>query len=740
MGHFLESIFRRSYAKLYAASLIGLCPLLSALEYELDAPNLQQNEYIRYATDGIRMRINDPDFPFGQIEIIADGMRWDEENGNVFFTGNVVVLHPHYQLRATHLGYNLTEQRGEAREVTLHAHKDGQRIELSCERISVDPKKFQLFRMHSSGGHGSLFALNAADITIRRADEPHKHRSGFTAEIDDIIIKHPRFKIGSVPVFWLPIAYRDYRLDYPWTKFEIGHEKDRGAFIRARIGVDLPRMGDLSSTLRFRSDHYELSGKGLGVESFWTSKTLGKGSFYWFQMDPEKLYTDIDGGFPDFEDLALNNLYDKMGGTVIARRKAKSWEFEHKTSFSGGAAYLRYAHLPNAIDGSFDKDQFRADHHELVMEEQPIARQGLGASWSMKYLTIDYQRDQQPFEDSRLHDRNHALHIGLTPISITEHIHSSAGIHLEQFEKNDAGKTGTPLSETWRFRGQLDLRASQWLPQWGYDAIIGLKTLSYYDVLIEDIAIDDNNTQMPFGEFGLKTRLLADFENGLQHSFVPRIALAINGKAEGDDLLTYNTGDGFDDLQEDRQFVLISLDNAIRWRGRNMNMLNELTYGIRETDRRYNDENGIEQIGPDSFVRSENSIDGSPHPDWSINAEFDYDGRIRDWVKIDASVNWKINEHLSFGLQNSLIPETNNEPEYWQLEPSIKIKANRYLIDYSVTMRDDGEPIDSYQIGFTRTMVDGSLSMTLEVDRDEDGELVDRRIDFSIAVGSWGGL
>ena len=723
-----------------ALGLTCMASILPAVSYEMDAPGLNQEQHITYAQEGVRIKVTDPQFPYGQIEIIANGMRWDQITNEIFLTGNVSILHPEYTMRATHLSFNLSKQEGQAFDAELHVMKNGKRIVISCERIEISPKTFVLSQLQTNSGHGSLFHLKAANITVRRADEPHAHRSGITAQIDDITIKHPRFKIGAVPVFWFPVLYRDYRLDYPWTKLELGHESDRGAYARAWIGFDMPRIGDFSSNLRMRMDHYELSGKGYGPELKWNSATIGKGSAYWFRMDPEKLLIDTDGGFPDFNDLAFNNLYDKMSGTVIERRQAEAWEFEHQTQFNGGAWYLRYADLPNAIDGTLDSDQFRADHHEDIMEQQPIARQGLNASWQTALLSIDYQRAVQAFEDSRLADKNHAFQFTLRPWQITRQLHQYAQLEIAQFETNDVGISGTPHSEAWRTHAKVGLQLSDWLPRWGYDLDLGIKHLGYQQMTLADTDENDSGRHVLFANLGVKTRVVGSFESGLSHTFKPRIAFLYHADAHGDDLPFYNVGDNDHVLTEDQQVIEIILENEIRKNVRYFQMENAFRFAVRDEDRKFIDESGNSIEGEDAFLGVDNNFSGKPYPQFLLSGDMDYNGVTRTWTTLDARMHYNANEHLALSWKVARTPASSDTVAYWQHEPAIHIQANRYDVNYKLILREGGDAVDGFQLAFDRKMIDGSLGLAFELDRDLNGNVSDRRVEFYLRIGSWGGL
>ncbi len=734
-----------SYKKTLFAPL-GLLALsaagtsLCALEYELDAPKLQTTADIMYCTTGLRMHIRDDAFAYGQVEILANAMRWDQKRNVLFMSGDITVLSQSYTLRADHIGFDVGQQTGEAWNVHISIRDGKNRTRISCERILISPKEFTLFGVKTDNGHGSMFNVRSSRIRVRRADTAHPHRSGLTANIDDITINNPRLQAGAVPFFWLPIVYRDYRLDYPWTHVEFGHESDRGAFVRAWIGVDLPRMGDMSSMIRLRNDHYELSGRGLGVEYDWKSNTLGTGNLYHFKMDPEILYSDTNGGFPDLDDLAFNNLYDKMHGTRVTRRTAEAMEFEHLAKIPHGALYLRWSDLPQSITGALDHDKFRADYLETQMQENPMARQGLSAAWSSPLVDIAYDRALQPFEDSRLADKEHGLHLSVTPLQLFDNIHLESDLWLEQFRIEDAGITGEPLSEAWRLHGAIALRSSSWFSEWGYDSRLGIEVLRYEDSTINDLAQDDAQSSMLIAEFGIKTRLVAQFASGLRHKFSPRLGFEFATEANGDDLPTLDVDDDRESLDDDLQLITVSLDNTLSKAHRSIRMYNKFRFGTRDIDRRYYDENGDEQEGPNSLVDVENTVNGKLSSNISINAEFDYNGLIEDWSKFDVSLNWLINERVRFSWQSNLVPESSNEAAYWQHEPHVYLKANRYSIDFATTHRDRGNSIDGFQINLTRTMIDGQMLIGYDEERDQNGDVIDKRVNFSIALGAWGGM
>lgn len=725
--------------RLRGLGLIALCSSSTALfglEYELDAPGIYTEEDILYCTAGLRLHVTDNTFPYGEVEILAGGMRWDRKNNMVFLSGRIAVLNAQYQLYASQLGYNLGTQSGEAWDVRLHVINQGRRKRLHCDYMRFTPDAITFKGIRSDNGHGSLLGLNAGEIHIRRAAKPHPHRSGITAKIDDITIKHPRLKTGGVPILWLPVLYRDYRLDYPWTKFEIGHEQQRGAWVRARVGIDLPRLGDLSSSIRLRNDHYELAGQGYGVESFWSSPRLGRGAFYWFKMEPEKLLGNTRGGFPDFADLDFDNLYDSMSGDVLNRRDAEAWEFAHKSSIPGGALYLRWSALPQSISGAFNEDRFRADYLELQMQQEPLARRGLGLAWAYQALELNYDNALQPYNDSVLADRRHSLQLSLPTHQILGALHGDASVQLEQFYLRDAALSGEPLTETWRISSQAGLRASRWLSAWGYDSRLGLEALRYENTTLQDISIDDSNALMWTVDLGVKTRLQATFANELQHRFIPRIGLEYRSEDHGDDFSGIDVGDERHVLEADQQNLVLGLDNTLQHRERFFRMRNMLRFGLRDDDRLF-DDNGNSRRGPDALVEIENTISGRPLASLSINAELTYNGLRRDWDTLDLHTEWTVDPAVQLGWRSVLIPAGISNDEYWQHESQLRLHTNRYQLDLTAIHREHGDAIDGYRAVISRTMIDGTLGIILDMQRDDNGDLVDRSISLSFALSSW---
>jgi hypothetical protein len=95
---------------------------------------------------------------------------------------------------------------------------------------------------------------------------------------------------------------------------------------------------------------------------------------------------------------------------------------------------------------------------------------------------------------------------------------------------------------------------------------------------------------------------------------------------------------------------------------------------------------------------------------------------------------------MALRYAGSLIPETTTTPVEWQHRPGITAIANRYRFDGDTTFRPHGAGIDQWMIQLTRRMVDGDLSLTYELVRNNEGMIYDRRfgIGFSMTLGGTG--
>jgi hypothetical protein len=154
-------------------------------------------------------------------------------------------------------------------------------------------------------------------------------------------------------------------------------------------------------------------------------------------------------------------------------------------------------------------------------------------------------------------------------------------------------------------------------------------------------------------------------------------------------------------------------------------------WAMREKERLYTSDDGSQQLSPQRLVDVTGTVDGRPIDPLLLTASFTYDGRPRRWTQFNTDATWRVAKAFALNERSTLIPGTGE----WANTPGFIAFANRYRLDGSITMRPDGEPIDSWLLELTRKMVDGDLFFGFEFMRDEDGAVSDRRFSIGFTIG-----
>ncbi len=688
-------------------------PLAGDLNVRLETPNLE------FDKSGALIAPRGFVAHMGDKLLIGDALRYHQKNDDLYATGKVVLVMPGVRLHATRLGLHPKAQNGDAWEVEAFVEHAGRRITITADRVHIDRTMLSFEGVHAIAGYGGLVGFGATAARVYLRDKPADDRKGFERQVEGIELVGTTIRAGGVPVMWLPYLYRDFYYDYPWTRYEGGKTRRLGYYIRGWVGTSLREIAGWHPHLEARGDMYSRTGEGWGVRAAWENSDYGQGQITWYNI-PHEI---VMGGANDLEN--------------VATRDASVFDAEQQLHGLGGALYARWVTLPDTDpvapgDPAQPWDErFRADYLRNDLEHRPFARRGVTGTWgtSLGTITLDSERRANP--EQPLTDRLWGVQVQIPRIQIAGPLHVGGAGWTESLENVAANADAVRTS----FDGTLS--AMQWFGPLGIDIGGGVQGLAYQDGHLAGVAQDDQARLIPVVTAGMRTRFVGDWGNGLTHIFTPRIGLELYQKGEGDVLSPWNFGDPRDDLQEDLHLGTLGFDTSLNGSRSLFRATAVARWGLRDHDRLYTDAFGLQQIANSPLVDVIGSLEGSPIASLTMTGTFNYDAQREQWRSFDFGTSWVTSRWVALRYNGSLIPATTTTAEQWQHRPGFTLISNRYRFDGDATFRPGGEAVDQWLGQLTRHMVDGDLSLTYELVRDENGSIYDRRfgVGFSMAIG-----
>jgi len=684
----------------------------------IEAPNLE------FDTDGSVIAPRGFVAHMGDKVLIGDALRFHQKHDDLYATGKVVLVLPGVRLHAARLGLHPQAESGEAWEIEAFVEHAGRRIIITADHVRIDRTMLQFDGVRAIAGHGGLAGMSASSARVYLRDKPAKDREGFERQVEGIELIGPTVRAAGVPVFWLPYLYRDFYFDYPWTRYEGGKTRRMGYYVRAWLGTNLPEMFDWHSHIEARGDMYSQNGEGWGVHARWRNADYGKGQVTWFEVPNE-----IVKGGPD----------DLQG---IVTRRASVLDAEQQLHAFGGALSARWVELPDA-DPPYPGDpaqpwdeRFRSDYLRDDLEHRPFARRGVTATWgtSLGTMTLDTERRAHP--DQPLTDRIWGVQVQVPRIQLVGPLHLGGSGWSESLENHLTDDAAVRTS----FSGVAS--AMRWFGPFGIDLGGGVNGLTYQDAQLGGVDQDDQLRVVPVATVGIRMRFVGDLGNNLSHVLTPRVGVELFQEGEGDVLSAWNFGDPRDRLDEDVHLLTTGFDTSIAGTRSLFRASAVARWALRERDRLYDDPLLGEQEANSALYDVIASIEGSPIATLTFSGTMAYDAQREAWRSLDIGTSWVATRWLLGRYTGTLIPETASNDDEWQHRPGMTFISNRYRFDGDVTFRPGGDAIDQWMAQLTRRMVDGDLSLTYELVRDEDGSIYDRRfgVAFSLTLGGAPGV
>lgn len=678
----------------------------------IEAPDLSiENGGVLIAPHGFVARM-------GDRVLMGDRLRYDQDHDDMYASGDIVYIMPDIRIHADRIGLHQKAESGEAWEVEAQIENKERRYNVLASKIEFN-RQGLLFRGVRGSSYGGVLGVGASRVYVALREHPAKDREGFEREVASITLQSPYLTIGGVPVFWLPALARDFTVDYPWTRFEVGHSSRLGNFVRSWIASSLPEFLGLHTVLIGRFDSYTSAGKAGGGGLVWRHPVLGKGLFEYFAFNPEIVH-DNEGD-----------------GERLAKRPAHVVDTEHRFQIPGGAVSGRWVRIPDADPlvphgssaGLPPDERFRSDFMRDDLETRPLARRGVTGAWGTSFGNIVLDTERKHHDELLTTDRLFGAQLEIPETAIIDPVHFQGNAWVEKL-RNDSTET-----EAVRTRTEAALNAIQWFGPIGVDASGGVRGKHYDDGIIADSEVGyEEHRYVGFTDEGLRTRFVGEFANGLTHTIMPRAGIQLITKGTGDELNAYNFGDDRETLEEDKQYGVLSLDTNIS-RERLLFHANVITrWALRRREREYIDENGAAQIGPSSLVDVAGAMDGSPVPTLKLFSNFSYDALRSRFTSLDFKAEWIVHPRVKLTDTMTMLLADDDHANVWQNRPGIIFNSNRYKIECEFKYRPDGDAIDGIKLEVTRHMVDGDLSISYGEVKNFDGNLTDTRTSVSFTI------
>jgi hypothetical protein len=666
----------------------------------------------------------------GERMVMGDALRYDRANDDLYATGRVVMVMPGVRIHAERLGMHPQAESGDAWNVEAFVERQGRRLVITAERAHFDRLNVVFDGVRANAGYGGIIGFGASSAHVYLREEPAEDRQGFRREVAGVSMTSPTARIIGIPVLWVPYVYRDFVYDYPWTRYVGGHSRRLGDFVTGWIGSDLPEVAGWHPRLEARGDAYSRTGEGYGAEARWERPGVGTGQVEWFNI-PHEI---VMGGEGDRENLATRSAH------VLDAEQ----QLHATTGFGSGALYARWVSLPDPdpIDPANPTlapppERFRADYLRDDLDRRPLARRGVTGVWTVPFGSLTLDTERRPNIELQTTDRLWGAELSVPQTRLIGPLHLAGDAWTEDLRREAAD------TQALRTRYDTALSAMEWQGPFGFDADGGLRGLRYNQGRLAGVDFADAQGRwLPYADAGVRLRVEGDLDDGLLHTVTPRIGVQVLGTGRGDTLPAYGFGDTRDVLEEDKRYLVTSLDTALT-RSRTLFYATVAArWALRDQDRLYLDSAGAQQLAANRLVDVIGNAQGSPIASVTLTTAFDYDAQRHAWQSINATAAWVAARNLQFRYTATLLPADTvpgeEHGQIWQQTPGITVLANRYRFDGDFTFQPGGHNLDQWELQATRRMVDGELTLFYQVVHNPDGSLYDQRIGvgFSTTLGT----
>lgn len=664
--------------------------------------------------------------------LMADALRYDRVRDDLYATGNVVFRLEGVRLACSRLGAHPNARRGEAWEVEAMVDTpDGRRLVFTADRVAFDEGRATFRGVRLDMGAGSVVSFWTPRIEVQLRPRPDPTREGPAERVEAIEMFSPTARLFGVPVFWLPWMARDYRLDYPWTRFRWGSSKRLGKYLRFWTGSSLPELFGWRSDLTLRGERATHAGDAFGAGLRWGHPRFGLGGVTWLHVPSERLRGD-----PTLADLLIP-ARAQTDREELDRRHARAIDASHQANLGAGALALRWMRTPYADPVDFtavpnDLDpglRFLADRLPEELASQPYPRRSAALSYGFPLGSVTYDLTRRYHHHQDTTERWHALQAQLVPFQLAGPLHLAGEAWGEDLHRLRHETSATRL----RAEGRIEL--GQWFGGLGLDARAGVRHLQYTRGWIAGVEQSSlESRRLGFLDAGLSLRFAAELGEGVDHTLLPRLGVQILGKGVGDVLPTYGFGDSRDTLEEDKRLATLGFETSITGPSAFFTANALSRWALRDEERQYRDDAGALQLAPRRLVDLALSAQGSPWTGLTLTASALYDARLRRWQSVNGGLVLTPVRWLELRESATLIPDSTATPRLWQNEFGGALIAHRYRFETLVTTRPGGGKGDRWNLALQRKLVEGELGLRFEIERDDNNTLVDRRwsVDFTL--------
>lgn len=659
--------------------------------------------------------------------LTGDALRWDQRGDSLWASGGIVLVTPAVRLHAERIGLHPEARTGDAWGVQAWVDRGKVRLRISAERVELRPDRLTFHGVRADFGHGGVLALHCPRLHLYLREQERLDRGEREIDrwVEGIAAVRPSVWVAGAPVLWLPYLYRDYILDYPWSKVEVGKTDRLGWFLRYSVGSNLPELAGWRTRLEARADRHTRSGNGFGLAAFWSHQRAGRGGASVYRLARERVADPANEA--------------QQGG----QREVNSWDAEHYLSGGGWAGAARYSVLPDAdpsatlADGRSPDERFRADFQQKALEEKPFARQGLSAAWVTRWMSFTAEGEHRANSALDETERLLAAELDLPRLALAGPLTLDGNLRTERLRQTVRDSEAVRTTYLGR------LAAVRWLGGLAVDASGGLRGVGWSDGRLAGAELPASRSlAVPFADAGMRLRLVAERDDGGRIVLAPRLGLELLARERGTGNPGFDFRDGFDDPDQDRRYLVTGLESELRLGAAVFTADLRARWGLRHADLEAREVDGSLRESSSALADATFAVRGSPHPDLEAVADGTWDNRLARWTAFDTRARWRALDRLDLLYSGTFTPPSAVISSSWVNRLGSALHLSRYRLDSWVEIRPDpagaqgGRSVDLWHLGVGRRLVDGSLTIAYDnvVDSLNGGPL-DHRFLVTFVVG-----
>jgi hypothetical protein len=679
------------------------------LDWEMAAPGIEWRYPLVQARRGIVLRS-------GPRTLLADAAQWSKNSRQLYATGRIRLLigdmsaagvvdknATRVHLAADRIGLDQTLSLGEAWEVHCTLLTTFGNLRLQAAHIAMTPEKWVFSDVKVDQGLGAVAEFSCERVELHLRDETAEDRSGIERTLSGVTFHDAVMRAAGIPIMYFPWAHRDYTIDYPWTRYRTGVNSRNGWYLRSEIGTDLPEVAGFHSTVRGRYDLNSRNGEAVGVSGVVHHRPSGgRGDAIWYYMPEEQVR-------------------NTGNGPIIDERSSTFVQAEYQQPLAGlGAVTGFWATVPDGVDGGAPDGRFRADFNDTWLENHPFARRGIQTALAFPFVSLTATTQANPNKHSEETEIPGRVTMAVPHVSLLGPVYAFGDVFLDQVQRDEDDLA----QEATRLGGQFGGGIGGWLPMGlGLDLRSGVSLRSHHKGEINGVATNTPSQNVPFVSAQSRLRFVHESET-LTGRVLPQVGFTWLGSEDVDDI-AFDFNDGFDELAADRQFISTAVNGSLDWRNKPQLFTGRIAaqWGIRDQDRRYTDDDDVEQIGPSPLISVRLEASGQITSRFRLSGTGVYDGRRREWRNYDFSAGIVlIPNHWSITSKTTWLTD-DTEDGQWQFQPGTIITGDRYGFQGEVWWNANDNTPERVELALTRRMVDGRLAVTYDLQRDGSGNL-----------------